>query len=340
MEPKINILVVDDDLNNIQVGINILKENKTYHLIFATSGEQALARVKERSFDLILLDILMQPMDGFEVCKKLQADPATREIPIIFLTAKTDTTSMIQGFELGGVDYVTKPFNSHELNARVRTHLQLRCFHMQQMESVQKEVILMLGDACEFRSAETGRHNQRIGQFSALLAELCGLSAAECECLRWAAPLHDIGKISIPDAILQKPGKLTPEEFAIIKTHSKAGFDILSRSDKQLMGAAAIIAHEHHEYWNGAGYPQGLQGEHIHIYGRIVAIVDVFDALLHRRVYKNAWHFEETTEYLAKNRGTQFDPDLLNLFLENIERFKSIHNTLRDDIDSSPQDVH
>lgn len=314
-----NILVVDDDLNNIQVGINILKENKDYTLIFATSGAQALARVQERDFDLILLDIIMQPLDGFEVCRRLKADARTAGIPIIFLTARTDTDSIIEGFELGGADYVTKPFNSHELNARVRTHLELHHFHASEMDSVQKEVILMLGNACEFRNEETGTHNQRIGHFCAALAALNGLAPRECEQVRWAGYLHDIGKIMIPDSILLHPGKLSAEEFEIVKRHPAAGFEILSRSSKPLLHIAAIIAHEHHERWDGSGYPRGLRGEEIHLYGRITAIVDVYDALLHQRVYKPAWSLAETLDYLHDNRGILFDPTLVDLFLANVD---------------------
>lgn len=315
---KYNILVVDDDLNNIQVGINILRENTDYNLIFATSGAQALERVRERSFDLILLDIIMQPMDGFEVCRQLKSNPCTSGIPIIFLTARTDADSIVEGFELGGADYVTKPFRSLELNARVRTHLELRALHMAEMESVQREVILMLGNACEFRNEETGLHNQRIGHFMSVLARLAGLPEQECRQLRWAGYLHDIGKIFIPDAILLHPGKLSAEEFEIVKRHTTVGYDILRTSDKPLLSQAAIIAHEHHERWDGSGYPRGLKGTEIHIYGRIGCIVDVYDALLHQRVYKRAWSEEETLHYMRSQRGSMFDPDLLDLFLANV----------------------
>jgi len=316
---KYNVLVVDDDLNNIQVGINILRKNSDYNLIFATSGAQALERVREREFDLILLDIIMQPMDGFEVCKELKRSLVTAGIPIIFLTARTDTDSIIEGFELGGADYVTKPFNSHELNARVRTQLELHALHKIEIESVQREVILMLGNVSEFRHEETGRHNQRIGHFSSELARLYGLPNRDCDQIRYAAYLHDIGKIGIPDAILLNPGKLTDDEFEIVKRHTSIGYEILRGSDKPLLRTAAIIAHEHHERWNGTGYPRGLQGEEIHLYGRISAIVDVYDALLHKRVYKKAWPLDETLDYMFAQRSSQFDPELLDLFLSNVE---------------------
>lgn len=324
MNECVNILVIDDDLKNIQVAVNILKHSYHYKLVFATSGQQALERVKERDFDLILLDIIMQPMDGFEVCRHLKKNPLTRDIPIIFLTAKTDIDSIVKGFELGGVDYITKPFNPYELNARVQTHLHLKCLHDKQIESVQKEVIMILGDACEFRSEETGNHVQRVSKCCALLAELHGLSPRECDLLEWASPLHDIGKIAIPDSILHKPGKLSPEEFDIIKTHTGSGYDILKQSSKPLLQAAAIIAHEHHEYWDGNGYPRGLRGEDIHMYGRIVAIIDVFDALLHKRVYKAAWPMDEVKSYMISRRETQFDPVLLDRFIQNMDRFEGI----------------
>lgn len=316
---KYNILVVDDDLNNIQVGINILRENLDYSLIFATSGAQALERVRERPFDLILMDIIMPSMDGFEVCRQLKNNPCTAGIPIIFLTARTDADSIVTGFELGGADYVTKPFRSLELNARVRTHLELRALHQAEMESVQREVILMLGNACEFRNEETGKHNQRIGHFMAVLSRLAGMPNEECEQLRWAGYLHDIGKIFIQDAILLHPGKLSVEEFEVVKKHTTVGYEILRASDKNLLRKAAIIAHEHHERWDGSGYPRGLSGTDIHVYGRIACIVDVYDALRHQRVYKPAWSLRDTLEYMRSQREKMFDPELLDLFLDNVE---------------------
>jgi putative two-component system response regulator len=329
-EPVHTILVVDDDLKSIQIGINILKEHKNYHMIFATSGEQALERVKEHDFDLILLDIIMQPMDGFDVCRCLKNDPRTRDIPVIFLTAKTDTDSLVQGFEMGGVDYITKPFNSYELNSRVKTHLQIKRYHDLEVEETQKEIILMMGNVCEFKCIETGKHIHRVAEISSLLAEIYGLDRQSCAEIRWSSAMHDIGKIAIPDEILQKPARLSAEEFEIVKQHTVAGFKILQTSTRKLLRSAAVIAHEHHEHWDGSGYPRGLQGEDIDIRGRIVIIADVFDALLRKRPYKKAWSIAEVSEYMLARRETQFDPKLIDLFFENLASFVEIENRLQD----------
>lgn len=325
-----NILVVDDDLKNIQVGVNILKDQGNYHMIFATSGEQALQRVKETSFDLILLDILMQPMDGYEVCEHLKSDPATRDIPVIFLTAKTDTESLVKGFEVGGVDYITKPFNTHELSARVKTHLELKCYHDKEIEETQKDIILTMSHICEFKSLETGKHIHRVAEISALLAELRGLDKATCTEILWSTAMHDVGKVAIPGSILHKPARLTPEEFEIIKTHTTIGYDILKESNKSLLKSAATIAHQHHEHWDGSGYPRGLAGEQIDIKGRIVIIADVFDALLQKRSYKKSWSIEEVKDYMISLRGVEFEPELLDLFLENMPSFIEIEQRLKD----------
>ena len=325
------ILVVDDDLTNIQVGIRMLKEVGDYQMIFATTGEQALERIKEHDFDLILLDILMQPMDGFEVCRRLKANPANSHIPVVFLTAKTDKDSLIQGFELGGVDYVTKPFNAHELCARVKTHLELKCYHDRDIEETQREIILMMSAVCEFKSVETGQHINRVAEISALLAKLSGCGSQMCQEIRWAAAMHDVGKVAIPDAILHKPARLTPQEFEIIKTHTEYGYDILRHSTRKLLRCAAVIAHQHHEHWDGSGYPQGLKGEEIDLRGRIVIIADVFDALLQKRAYKHAWSFDDVQKYMMDRRGTEFDPALLDLFFDHLEAMIEIEERLKDD---------
>ncbi|WP_321531357.1 HD domain-containing phosphohydrolase [uncultured Desulfuromonas sp.] len=333
------ILVVDDDLTNIQVGIRMLKDVDDYQMIFATRGEQALERVKEHDFDLILLDILMQPMDGFEVCRRLKADKATHHIPVVFLTARTDSDSLIQGFELGGVDYVTKPFNAHELCARVKTHLELKRYHDRDIEETQREIILMMSAVCEFKSVETGQHINRVAEISALLARLAGCNGQLCQEIRWAAAMHDVGKVAIPDAILHKPARLTPQEFEIIKTHTVYGHDILRHSTRRLLRCAAVIAHQHHEHWDGSGYPQGLSGEEIDLRGRIVIIADVFDALLQKRAYKPAWSYDEVVDYMRERRGTEFDPRLLDLFFDHINEVVEIEERLKDIVVHHPKDM-
>lgn len=331
-EYKSTILVVDDNLKNIQLGINILKENNDYNLIFATNGEQVFQRVQEYDFDLILLDIVMHPMDGFEVCKRLKSNPKTSNIPVIFLTARSDTESLMRGFELGGIDYVTKPFNAYELNARVKTHLELKCYHDHDIEETQKEIIMMMGNVCEFKSVETGFHNKRVAETSQVLAKLVGLDDKTCNEIRWASAMHDMGKVVVPDTILNKPAKLTNEEFEIIKTHTTAGYQILKYSTKKLLQCAATIAYEHHEWWNGNGYPRGLKNEEIDIKGRIVAVADVFDALMNRRCYKDAWSFEQTKEYMLENREKQFDPKLIDILFEHISVFLGIQKSYQDEV--------
>lgn len=325
-----NILVVDDDLNNIQVGINILKKQDNYHMIFATSGEQALERIKEYQFDLILLDIIMQPMNGFDVCKIIKSNPLTSHIPVIFLTAKTESESMIKGFELGGADYVTKPFNSYELGARVKTHLSLKKAYDQEIEETQKEVIMTFSHLCEFKSVTEGKHIERVAEMSALLAKMYGLDHKACSDIRWASPLHDVGNITIPDHILHKPAKLTDEEFELVKQHTVEGYKLLLGSKRHLLRAAAEIAYQHHERWDGTGYPQQLAEKEIDIRARIVAVCDVFDTLIHKRVYKDAWTIDDAKAYMQEAAGSHFDPHLVTIFLDEFYQFEAIINRLQD----------
>lgn len=324
------ILVVDDNLKNIQLGINILKETQKYNLIFATNGEQVFQRVKDYNIDLILLDVIMHPMDGFEVCKRLKADKKTKNIPVVFLTAKNDSDSIIEGFKIGGIDYITKPFNAHELKARVQTQLELKCYHDNEIEETQKELILTMGNICEFKSVETGNHIKRVAQISQTLAKLYGLNEKTCREIGWASTLHDIGKVVIPDAILNKPAKLTKEEFGIIKTHASFGYKMLKHSSKKLIQSAAVIANEHHEWWNGNGYPRNIKGKDIDIKGRIVAIADVFDALINKRCYKEAWDYKDVETCMVESKEKQFDPYLIEIFFDNIPTFLKIEEQNRD----------
>jgi len=197
----------------------------------------------------------------------------------------------------------------------------------QDVESTQRELIYALGELAEARSQETGNHVKRVTEYSKLLAQLIGLSTQDIELLTIATPVHDIGKLTIPDAILNKPGPLDVDEFEIIKSHASAGYDILSNSNKIILKTAALIANQHHEKWNGQGYPQGLKEEEIHLFGRIVALSDVFDALGSDRIYKKAWPIEKITSYIVEQRGEQFDPLIVDIFLQHIDKFLEIKNT-------------
>ncbi|RLA19410.1 MAG: two-component system response regulator [Gammaproteobacteria bacterium] len=342
-----HILIVDDVTDNIQVVMNILKEDG-YSFSYATQGTEALELI-ERDFgqlDLILLDIMMPGTDGFSVCQTVKSNPLTAQIPVIFLTAKTDVDSIRKGFSLGAVDYITKPFHAEELLARVNTHTQLyqakkvlqqnnlalntkiKFEHkrlLSELENNQKEMIWMLTGLMESTSDETGQHIRRVSELSALLAHYHpALSDDDAEIVRHASPMHDIGKMTIPYEILHKPGRYTEEEFNEMKAHTSNAYNLLCCSDRKLMSAAAIIAHEHHEKWNGKGYPRGLKGSKIHIYGRIVALADVFDALTHSRRYKKAWNIDEVVNYIKDHDGTQFDPELVAIFLEHLDEFAAI----------------
>ncbi len=347
MPCKTHILIIDDIVDNIQVAMNILEED-SYNLSFATQGEEALSLIKQTSsqFDLILLDIMMPGLDGFEVCRRIKQDPQHKDIPIIFLTARTDIDSITQGFSLGAVDYISKPFQAEELLARVKTHTQLykakqllqennialetKVKHehkrlLSELEHNQHAMIQMLSSLMESTSDETGKHINRVAKVSALLAHYHPyLNEEDAETLFHASPMHDIGKMTIPHEILHKPGRYTEEEFNIMKAHTRNAYELLCCSDRKLIKAAAIIAYEHHEKWNGTGYPRQLKGTGIHIYGRIVAIADVFDALTHVRCYKEAWSITKAIDYIKGHRGTQFDPELVDIMLEHVDEFTAI----------------
>ncbi|MEA3371488.1 MAG: response regulator [Campylobacterota bacterium] len=340
-----DILIVDDVSDNIKVAMNILRENN-YNFSFAVDGSQALDIVKTKKFDLILLDIMMPELNGFDVSKALKSDPKTKDIPIIFLTAKADIDSITEGFNLGAVDYITKPFHPSELISRVSTHLELYRAKkileqnnldlnvkikrneerlLSELEATQKEIIYVLTEVMESASDETGRHIKRVAHLSELIARLHeSISEDEAQLIKHASPLHDIGKITINQDILHKPGKLTEEEFCEMKAHTTNAYHLLKKSKRKLIQAGAIIAYEHHEKWNGKGYPRGLKGEDINIYGRIVALADVLDALTHKRIYKDSWSFEQAATYIVEHKGTQFDPYLVELFEEHLYKFKEI----------------
>lgn len=347
MDKKFHVLIVDDTAENIQVAMNILKE-ENYDLSFAMDGKEALDIIMDdpNKFHLVLLDIMMPKMDGYAVCRALKNNLSTRNIPVIFLTAKVDVDSISEGFSAGAADYVTKPFHADELIARVRNHLGLYHARMllqqnnidletkvifsqkrflTELEDTQRELIYMLTELMESTSDETGKHVRRVASMSALLAKHHpALSDDDVEILQSAAPMHDIGKMTIPNEVLNKPGRYTEEEFNIMKSHTTNAYNLLKQSPRKLFKAAAIIAHEHHEKWNGKGYPRGIAGPDIHIYGRVVALADVFDALTHSRCYKDAWSEEDALQYIKEHEGTQFDPELVSIFVENFEEIKSI----------------
>ena len=311
---SITILVVDDETTNLNVLRQILKQH--YRLLFAKSPEKALELAEIELPDLILLDVMMPQMNGYQVCERLKQNILTQHIPVIFVSALSDAAEEAQGFAVGGVDYITKPVSGAIVRARVATHLSL--VQVDELKKTRLEIVQRLGLAAEYKDNETGLHVIRMSHYSHIIARAAGFDEARAEDLLHAAPMHDIGKIGIPDCILQKPGKLTPEEWAIMREHPVIGARIIGVHTIGLLHMAHDIALTHHERWDGSGYPRGLQGEDIPVVGRIVAVADVFDALTTQRPYKKAWPLNEAIAYIREQRGKHFDPRLVEVFLEQL----------------------
>jgi putative two-component system response regulator len=335
--PKQCILVVDDTPDNIDLLSSILADD--YRIRVATSGEKALKIVySDEPPDLILLDIMMPGLSGLEICRRLKANPDRRRIPIIFVTAMTSTEDEQLGLATGAVDYITKPISPPIVKARVRTHLALydqsreleRMVRQRTVElmTTRQQIIRRLGRAAEFKDNETGNHVLRMSHYARLIAEAHGLGSEASDIIYSTSPMHDIGKIGIPDSILLKPGKLDAEEWKIMQQHPLMGAEIIGKHENELLETARVIAISHHEKWDGSGYPLGLKGEDIPLEGRIVAIADVFDALLSVRPYKPALPLEQALHYLESQSGRHFDPQLIGAFekaMPEILRIREIY---------------
>jgi putative two-component system response regulator len=356
---SVKILAVDDVQMNLDM-LELMLLGVGGVFLKALNGAEALEILAENAdIDTILLDLEMPVMNGFELLTALKVEDRYRDIPVIVVTA--DKHEVLRALALGANDFLSKPYDPEELTLRVRNHLRSKKLLdlsnnmslVLEREVVKKtadlrraldfsrkteyEISLRLGKAAEFRDVETGMHIKRISEFSKLLGKLSGLSAKACEVLRYSSPLHDVGKIGIPDRILLKPGKLDPEEFRIMQLHTVIGGTILSEAQSYpVIAAGQIIALQHHEKWDGSGYPNGLAGTAIHLFGRIVMIVDVFDALLSERPYKKAFSLEQTMRIMAEGNGVFFDPQLLSLFTEHLDEFIKVRETLQDGEGDTP----
>ena len=346
------IMVVDDTPANLRLLDNVLRE-RGYQVFAFRNGDLALNAARRNPPDLILLDVNMPDMNGYEVCEKLKADPGLQDIPVIFISAMNETMDKVRAFSTGGVDYVSKPFQVEEVEARVRTHLKLHRLQIQMAEhnlrlqelvndqvreitSAQMAIIFAMAKMAESRDDETGSHSERVRRFCLLLATELGqrehglIDDEFRELIFHASPLHDIGKVSTPDAILQKPGKLTPEEYKIMQMHTITGAQTLEAvrqhyPNNAFLNMGIAIARWHHERWNGSGYPDGLAGEAIPLSARIMAVADVYDALRSRRRYKLAYSHEMSCTLISQGKSSHFDPQLVDAFQSLEKEFDRIH---------------
>lgn len=357
---KATILIVDDSPDSVVLLTSYLKD--AYRVKVAISGAKALEIAGGADApDLILLDIVMPEMDGYETCRRLKRNPATAGIPVIFLTAKTDAADEEKGFELGAEDYISKPPSPPIVKARISTHLRLKSVRdflrdkneyleaevsrrTKEIEIIQDVTMIAMGSLAETRDNETGNHIRRTQQYIKVLAERlrdhprfsAQLSPGAIDLIYKSAPLHDIGKVGIPDNILKKPGKLEPDEFAIMKQHTTIGRNAILAAEQKLaapvsfLATARELAWSHHEKWDGTGYPMGLAADAIPLPGRLMAIPDVYDALISDRVYKKAFSHEETLEIIAKGSGTHFDPDISSAFFDISGSFREIASAFSD----------
>jgi putative two-component system response regulator len=358
---KPTVLVVDDTPDNLTLMSGLLKD--LYKVKIANNGERALkVAMTGTPPDIILLDIMMPVMDGYEACRQLKANPETRDIPVIFLTAKAEVEDEMKGFELGAVDYITKPISPPVVLARVNTHLQLKKVRdylkdqnefleaevqkrTREVTAVQEVTILAMASLAETRDNDTGNHIRRTQFYVKALAEKLRNherfrhlldNDQTIDLLFKSAPLHDIGKVGIPDHILLKPGRFTDPEFEIMKTHTTLGRDAILSAERRLglelpfLAYAKEIAYTHQEKWDGSGYPEGLSGDDIPISGRLMAVADVYDALICRRVYKEGMPHEKAVEIIREGSGSHFDSDIVDAFIEIADEFTQIAKRYED----------
>ena len=354
------VLVVDDTPMNITSAMTVLKSG--YKVRACTSGAEALRIATALPHpDIILLDVLMPGMDGYETCRQLKANPATATIPVIFLTAKSDVEDETAGFECGAVDYIAKPISPAILRARVKAQLQLKSMadflrdkadfleaevskRTREISAIQDVTIMAMASLAETRDTETGNHIRRTQHYTQALARklqfhpdfATELTNHKIDLIFKSAPLHDIGKVGIPDQILLKPGRLTPEEMAVMRTHTTLGYAAIQHAEDALgievdfLKTAKEFALSHQEKWDGSGYPQGLMGDSIPVSARLMAVADVYDALISRRVYKEPIPHAEAVAIIAQGKGTHFDPRMVTAFLEIADEFHAIAQRFAD----------
>lgn len=345
---EVKILAVDDQEFNLDLIEFAFMECDEVVVVKAINGQEALNVLeKDPHFHVILLDLAMPIMDGFETLTRLKAHPLWKQIPTIIVTANSE--EKIRALKLGGDDFIGKPYDVEELKLRTLNYAKIKDYQdtldlkvqertaqltlaLALAKKTEYEISARLGKASEYRDLETGMHIKRMSHYSALLAKLAGLDEEEVELVLYASPLHDIGKVGIPDQILLKPGRFSPEEFEIMKLHSVLGGKMLETDgDYPVLKAGRIIALQHHEKIDGTGYPAGLAGDDIHIHARIVSIADVFDALSSERVYKKAFSVAKTLEIMKEGSGTHFDAVLLDLLVSHLDQFLVIKETFPDE---------
>jgi putative two-component system response regulator len=345
LQTRPTVLAVDDTPANLTLLSQLLGPH--YRVQLAVNGAKALELAQRRPPDLILLDVMMPDLEGYEVCRRLKADARTRDVPVIFLTALSGADDETRGFEAGGADFVAKPFTPATLLARVRTQLDLKSWRdalrdrnawlqheldvrLQEVDQLREATLFVMVALAEFRDSDTGNHIRRTQEYVRVLAQWLvaqglappELDARHIDAMAKAAPLHDIGKVAIPDGVLLKPGPLTAEEWVVMKTHTTQGADLLQRATDQLGDNAGPLLHyglqiarHHHEKWDGSGYPDGLAGADIPIAARLMAVADVYDALLSRRPYKEPMAHDAALSWIAQQSGTQFDPLVVQALL-------------------------
>jgi putative two-component system response regulator len=345
------IVIVDDNAVNLKLMDALVKRSGDQvggcsTLTFQDSA-QGLAWCLANVPDLLIVDYMMPPPDGIEFIRRFRENPLNADVPVLMITADHEKETRYQALETGANDFLNKPIDNAEFKARLKNMLALRRSQKALQDRAawlaekvseatreildrEQEIVVRLSRAAEFRDPETSAHIQRMSNYSHLIARQLGLPDSECQLILQTAPMHDVGKIAIPDQILLKPGRLDEDELAIMRTHAQKGYEILSGSNSTLLDVASVIAYCHHEKWDGSGYPRGLRAEAIPLHGRIVAVADVFDALTTERPYKPAWEIERAVGFLKDGAGSHFDPECVTAFLARLEEALIIRANFQD----------